>query len=175
MSSALQLPSQKPEENPCYLGIDPGLQCTGYAVIEPCSRKPFLREGGVVKSNTKGTLTARVKEIADGIREVIEEYQPQVAAIEQIFSFGKNPQSALKLAHARGAVLLVLADHEIPVVQYSATQVKKMLTSSGRASKSQMQTAVMHELKLDEIPKPHDIADASAVALCLYHSVKFTG
>ena len=93
--------------------------------------------------------------------------------MEQIFSHGQNLKTALQLAHLRGAILLTLADAEVEVVHYSPTQVKRLLTGSGRAPKEQIQHAVKAELKLSAIPEPNDVADASAVALCLYHSVRF--
>ena len=156
-----------------YLGIDPGLNRTGYALLERRTSGPFLLEGGILRSTRKATLQHRVQEIAHGLREVLEELQPEVVAIEQLFSHIRNPQTALLMAHARGAILLTLADAQIPVVSYTPTQIKRLLTGSGRAPKEQIQHAVKAELKLDTIPEPNDVADASAIALCLYHSIKF--
>lgn len=155
-----------------YLGVDPGLNCTGYAILERTSGGPLLREGGVVRSNKSETLAQRVMEIAHGIRELIEEFQPQLMAVEKVFSHVKNVQTALLMAHARGAILLVAAESQIPVIHYTPTHVKKLLTGSGRASKEQIQFAIRNELGLENIPEPNDVADASAVALCLYHSVR---
>lgn len=156
-----------------YLGIDPGLACTGYALIERTAAGPVLREGGVVRSNAKNSLAQRVLEIGTGLREVIEEYQPQLVAIEKVFHMHKNPKTALLLAHARGAILLTVAEKELPLLHYTPRQIKKLLTGSGKASKEQMQFAIKNELKLQQILEPNDVADASAVALCSYHSVKF--
>lgn len=156
-----------------YLGIDPGLNRTGYALLERRAKGPHLVEGGILKSTQKFSLAQRVKEIANGLREVIQELQPEVAAIEQVFSHVRNPSTAITMAHARGAILLTLADADLPVVSYSPTQIKRLLTGSGRAPKDQIQHAVKTELKLATIPEPNDVADASAIALCLYHSVKF--
>lgn len=155
-----------------YLGIDPGLNRTGYALIERTRNGPLLREGGIIQSTQKLTLQKRIHEIATGLREVLEEFKPQIVAIEQVFSLTKNVKTALLLAHVRGAILMVLADAKIPVVHYSATQVKRLLTGSGKAPKEQIQHAVKAELRLNCLPEPNDVADASAVALCLYHSVK---
>lgn len=155
-----------------YLGIDPGLNRTGYALIERTSHGPLLREGGIVQSTPKLTLQKRIHEIASGVREVLEEFHPDIVAIEQVFSLTKNVKTALLLAHARGAILMVLADAGVPVVHYSATQIKRLLTGSGKAPKEQIQHAVQAELRLASLPEPNDVADASAVALCLYHSVK---
>lgn len=156
-----------------YLGIDPGLARTGYALIERKNGKPLLREGGVIRSTARLSLAERVCEIGSGMRELLDEFQPQVMAVEQVFSLGRNPKSALLMAHARGVILLTAAEREIPVVHFTPTQVKRMLTGSGRAPKTQIQQAIRRELRLDRLLEPHDVADASAVALCLYHSVKF--
>lgn len=167
----------------CYLGIDPGLNRTGYALLERSSqndgtgsslqRGAMLREAGVIRSTVKESLAFRVGEIGAGVREVIDEFQPAMLAIEQVFSMGKNPKTALLMAHARGAILMVAAERKIPVLHYTATQIKKILTGSGRASKEQVQLAIQREFGLKSILQPNDAADASAVALCLYHSVKF--
>jgi crossover junction endodeoxyribonuclease RuvC len=155
-----------------YLGVDPGLNCTGYALLERTSRGPVLREGGVVRSTRTESLAQRVMEIGHGIREIIEEYQPQLMAVEKVFSHGKNVQTALLMAHARGAILFVAAEQKVPVVHYTPTHIKKLLTGNGRASKEQIQFAIRNELRLENILEPNDVADASAVALCLYHSVR---
>ncbi len=156
-----------------YLGIDPGLVRTGYALLERSKNGPALIEAGVIRSTSKLSLAERVHEIGDGMRELFDDFQPQVMAIEQVFSLVRNPKSALLMAHARGAILFMAADRGIPVVHFTATQVKRMLTGSGRAPKAQIQHAVKRELGLKQILEPNDVADAAAVALCLYHSVRF--
>ena len=156
-----------------YLGIDPGLNRTGYAIIERRPKGPRLVEGGILRSTPKATLQHRVLEIVKGLREVLEELKPEAVAIEQVFSHVQNPKTAILMAHARGAILLTLAETEIPIVHYTPTQIKRLLTGSGKAPKEQIQHAVKAELKLDAIPEPNDVADASAIALCLYHSVRF--
>ncbi|MBW3540322.1 MAG: crossover junction endodeoxyribonuclease RuvC [Planctomycetes bacterium] len=155
------------------LGVDPGLNRTGYALVERTPRGPVLREGGVVRSRADQSLARRVYEIGAGIGEVLDEYRPQSVAVEQVFSFGRNPKTALLMAHARGAILSAAAQRHIPVVHFTPTQVKRTLTGSGRASKEQIQFAIKTELRLAEILEPNDVADASAVALCLYHSIRF--
>lgn len=156
-----------------YLGIDPGLNRTGYALIERTARGPVLREGGVIQSTRSLTLHQRVHEIGVGLREVLAELKPEIVAIEKIFSNAQNVKSALLLAHARGAILMMIADAGIPVVHYTPAEIKRLLTGSGKAPKDQIQHAIRAELKLAELPEPNDVADASAVALCLYHSVRF--
>ena len=153
-----------------YLGIDPGLNRTGYALLERSPRGPVLREGGLIRSTRGRSLAERVHEIASGLREVLEEFQPHVLAIEQVFSLVRNPKSALLMAHARGAILSMAVEHGIPVVHYTPTQVKRLLTGSGKAGKEQIQRAIKTELGLDRLLEPHDVADAFAVALCHYYS-----
>lgn len=155
-----------------YLGVDPGLNKTGYSILERTPAGPVLREGGVVRSTRTESLARRVYEIGKGLREVIQQYAPQFMAVEQVFSFGKNPKTALLMAHARGAILMTAAEAEIPILHYTPAQVKRLLTGSGKASKAQIQRAVKNELKLADLLEPNDVADASAVALCLYYSVR---
>lgn len=157
-------------ESAHYLGVDPGLNRTGYSLLERTPRGPRLKEAGVIRSTAKESLAHRVGEIGGGLREVIAEFQPAVVAIEQVFSFGRNPKTALLMAHARGAILLVAAERGIPVLHFTPTQVKRILTGSGRASKQQVQLAIQSEFGLKEVLEPNDVADATAVALCLYHS-----
>ena len=156
--------------SPRFLGIDPGLNRTGYALLTQSLRGPVLVEGGVIRSTRGHSLAERVHEIASGLREVLDEFQPSVLAIEQVFSLVKNPKSALLMAHARGAILSSAVERGIQVVHYTSTQVKKLLTGSGKASKDQIQRAIKSELGLDRLLEPHDVADAFAVALCHYYS-----
>jgi crossover junction endodeoxyribonuclease RuvC len=155
-----------------YLGIDPGLQRTGYALLERGRSGPILCEGGVIRSSPKLSLAERVGEIGSGLREVLEQYRPQVMAIEQIFSTGKFPKTALLMAHARGAILMTAADQKVPVAHYSPRQIKRLLTGSGKASKEQVQHAIKNELHLDHLLEPNDVADAFAVALCHYYTCR---
>jgi crossover junction endodeoxyribonuclease RuvC len=156
-----------------FLGIDPGLRRTGYAILERSASGPILREAGVIRSKPGLSLAARVLEIGTGIREVMQEFKPEAMAIEQLFSLGKNPKSAILMAHARGAILMVTAEFAVPIIHFTPTQVKRLITGSGRASKEQMQHAVTRELGLERLLEPNDVADASAIALCLYHRLRF--
>ncbi len=154
-----------------YIGVDPGLQRTGYAVVERSASGPVLLEGGVVRSCRSDSLAERVHEMAVGIRELLEEYRPDTLAIEQVFSLVRNPKSALLVAHVRGAILTTAIEAGVAVVHYTPTQVKRILTGSGRATKEQIQYAIRSELGLSEVPEPHDVADACAVVLCHYHTL----
>ncbi|MDA0284225.1 MAG: crossover junction endodeoxyribonuclease RuvC [Planctomycetota bacterium] len=154
------------------LGIDPGLNRTGYAIIEKVTKGAVLREGGVIRSTKELALAERVHELACGLREVIAEMKPSVMAIEQVFSHVAHPKTAILMAHARGVILLAAAEAKLPVIHYTPTQIKKLLTGNGHATKLQMQYAIQHELHLKQLLEPNDVADAAAVAICHYHSVK---
>ncbi|WP_417393411.1 crossover junction endodeoxyribonuclease RuvC [Gimesia sp.] len=157
-----------------FLGIDPGLNRTGYALLQQSVKGPVLCEGGIIRSNQDTNLAARVHEIASGIREVIAEYHPDVMVIEQVFTTPRFPKSSIIMAHARGAILFAAHDAGVPVVHYTPTQIKKLITGSGRASKEQMQHAIKTELGLKAILEPNDVADAFAAALCHYHTIRVT-
>jgi crossover junction endodeoxyribonuclease RuvC len=124
----------------------------------------------VITTTTKQSLADRIHEIAGEVKQVIEQWQPEALAIEQVFSLGKNPKSAILLAHLRGAILLTAREAGLRVVHYKPTRIKKLLTGHGRASKDQMQAVVRSELGLKETPRPHDVADALALAICHLHS-----
>jgi crossover junction endodeoxyribonuclease RuvC len=155
-----------------YLGIDPGLLRTGYALLERGPQGPILCEGGIIRTDPKRSLAERVCEIGKGMREVLDQFQPEVMAIEQVFSIGRHPKPALLMAHARGVILLTAAEQQVPVAHYTPTQNKRLLTGSGKASKEQVQHAIMNELRLDRLLEPNDVADAFAVALCHFHSAR---
>ncbi len=152
------------------VGVDPGLNVTGYAVVEPSSRGPYVLEAGVIRPRCpRGTLGERLAWIYRGILDVLEQHRPGSFALEQLHSHVRHPRTAILMAHARGAIMLAAEQRGIPVVSYAATRIKKTLTGSGRAPKEQIQHAIKTELGLDQIPEPHDVADACAVALCHFH------
>lgn len=151
------------------LGVDPGLNITGYAVLEAKSGKPALCEAGVVRGRSRHSLAARVDEIHRGVSDVIAALHPAAMALEQLYSHYQRPRTSILMGHARGVICLAAAQAGIPVVHYSATQVKKILTGSGRAPKAQVQRAVQRELGLSVLPEPPDVADALAIALCHFY------
>lgn len=154
------------------LGIDPGLNLTGYAVLEPNGAALRLIEAGVVRSTARRSLAERVKQIYDGVAEVVQALSPTAMAVEELFSHYDRPKTAILMGHARGAICLAAANAGIPVSSYAATQVKKLLTGSGRAPKWQMQLAICREFQLQEPPQPPDVADAMAIALCHIYSTR---
>jgi crossover junction endodeoxyribonuclease RuvC len=157
------------------LGIDPGLQVTGYAVLEISPRGPRVCEAGIVKSSegrSPADMAVRLRTLYNGIVEVVKEFQPETAAVEQLFAHYQHPRTAILMAHARAVAILAAAQHGLPVLSYNATLIKKTITGSGRASKEQVQRTIQRELGLAKLPEPPDVADALAVALCHYHVQK---
>ena len=155
------------------LGLDPGLETTGYGVIEITPEGPRVAEAGVVRSakgRAKVDFAERVKALYDGIVEVIDQWSPAAVAIEQLYAHYEHPRTAILMGHARGVFLLAGAQRGIPVLSYAATQVKKLITGHGRASKEQMQYTIMRELGLSAVPEPPDVADALGIALCHYYA-----
>jgi crossover junction endodeoxyribonuclease RuvC len=149
------------------LGIDPGLNTTGYGVIEISDRQITLLEGGVVRPGfADDALEVRLSFLYDSITEVLGRFSPQSLAMEELYSHYEHPATAILMGHARGVICLAAAKSGVPVFSYAATQIKSVLTGSGRASKEQMQMAIVARLGLKELPQPHDIADALAVAIC---------
>ena len=172
------------------LGLDPGLQVTGYGVLDHTRNGPRHREAGVLRSAVDGRDTSdmaqRVKVLYDGLVEVLDEWRPTVMVVEQLYAHYDHPRTAILMAHARGCFFLAGAQRGIPVLSYPSASVKKTITGHGRATKEQMQNAIMRELGLAKLPEPHDVSDALAVALCHYYatasalpggsrSVTFTG
>lgn len=151
---------------PRVLGVDPGLNITGYAVLDISGRKPTVCEAGVIRGRDRGSLPGRLEQIYNGVRDVITSYHPAVMALEQLYSHYQRPRTSILMGHARGVICLAAQQAGIEVVNYSATQIKKVLTGSGRAPKIQVQRAVQQELRLDALPEPADVADALAAALC---------
>lgn len=151
------------------IGVDPGLNITGYGLVRVTDGAPQLIEGGVVRPASRKPLEHRLKEIFDGIKEVVEIHGPLAIAVEELYSHYKMPRTAILMGHARGAICLAAAEFGVPVFHYASTQVKKILTGNGRAPKLQVQQSICSEFGLDEVPEPADVADALAIALCHYY------
>jgi crossover junction endodeoxyribonuclease RuvC len=149
------------------VGIDPGLNVTGYAVVEPSSEGPQVIEAGVIRPSARcSAMGQRLAYLHQGIEQVLDDFPPGAVALERVHSHIKHPRTSILMAHARGVIVLAAATRGIPVFGYAAARVKKTLTGSGRAPKPQIQHAIMTELRLDRVPEPHDVADACALALC---------
>jgi crossover junction endodeoxyribonuclease RuvC len=147
------------------LGIDCGTERTGYGIIDSDGRDHRLVAAGVVVTNARWPLERRLVEIARGLREVIREYDPEVASVEGIFH-AANVKSVLKLAHARGIALLVSGEAGLAVIEYSPLEVKMSVVGYGRAEKRQVQMMVASLLRLAEPLRSEDAADALAVSIC---------
>lgn len=151
------------------LGIDPGLNTTGYGVIESRNGSIDLVEAGVVRTKAKASLESRLLELHTGITEVLQAHRPQMLSLEQLFSHYERPRTAILMGHARGTICLCAAQAEIAVKSFEPTRVKKLMTGNGRAPKHQIQLAVKIQLNLASLPEPADVADALAIALCGHH------
>jgi crossover junction endodeoxyribonuclease RuvC len=147
------------------LGIDPGLNITGYSVIERVGAKLNIVEAGVIRGGDRGSMAKRLCAIHAGVRDVIAQFKPSCMALEELYSHYERPRTAILMGHARGVIVLAAAQAEIPVTAYASTKVKKLLTGNGRAPKSQMQNAICREFGLTTAPEPPDVADALAIAL----------
>jgi crossover junction endodeoxyribonuclease RuvC len=153
------------------LGVDPGLNVTGYAVLDVAGARPAIQEAGVIRTG-RGTMAERLRLLHTGIRGVLTQFQPQVMVVEQLYAHYAHPRTAILMAHARGVILLAAAEQDVPAVSYNATRIKKTITGSGRASKEQIQRTMQQELGLECLPEPADVADALAAALCHYHTFR---
>ena len=149
------------------LGIDPGLNTTGYGVVDAQGQRLAYQASGAIRI-PKGTLPERLKALFDGVSQVAREAQADVAVVEIVF-VNVNPQSTLLLGQARGAAIAALVAQGLPVVEYTALQLKKSVVGYGRASKAQMQAMVARLLDLPGQPGA-DAADALGLAICHAHA-----
>lgn len=148
------------------LGIDPGLQITGYGVIDYAPARPKLVDAGVIRLKAKTPIADRLVELEAELDSLIEEHQPDICAVEQLYSHYAHPRTAILMGHARGVILLVAARRGVRVEEFAANRIKQSLTGFGHAGKGQMQRTIQSIWNLAEPPEPPDVADALAVALC---------
>ncbi len=148
------------------LGIDPGLNTTGYAVLQAQGRQARVLEAGLLRPRAKAPLERRLEELFQGVAELLDCWPVTALALEALFSHYKRPQAAILMGHARGVICLAAAQRQVPVAAYAPAEVKKLVVGHGRASKEQVQRAVALQLGLAQVPSPSDVADAMAVALC---------
>lgn len=153
------------------LGIDPGTAIVGWAVLEETDGTVKAVSYGHITTSPKNTTAERLFEVVKDLEQIIEKYRPQEAAVEDLFFF-KNVKTVMKVSQARGSILLTLERFCVNIFEYTPLQVKQALTGYGRAEKRQIQLMVKNILKLKEIPKPDDTADAIAIALCHINSRK---
>lgn len=147
------------------LGIDPGIAITGYGLIEDRGGDLEALAYGDIRTPAGDPLPVRLRELYEALRSLIQRYRPDVAAIERVF-FGRNVTTAFAVGQARGVALLALAQAEIPVYEYTPANVKQALVGYGHAPKAQIQAMIRMLLRLPQIPRPDDVSDALAVAIC---------
>ncbi len=152
------------------MGIDPGLQRTGWGIIEKSGASIGYVDCGVIQTDPEQSLALRLKTIHEGMVEIIRQYQPQTVAVEETF-VSINGASTLKLGQARGAIMLTLAICGLDIFEYSATNIKKAVTGAGRAEKKQVEALV--RILLPPVKSSRaDAYDALAAAICHANSVR---
>lgn len=158
----------------CILGLDPGLAIIGFGVIRVTVNDPRtqsrvsspslqLLDFGVIQTPARTEIGERLCTIYEDLHGLLQEWQPDLVAIEKLFFYRMG--NTIAVAQARGVLMLVLAQHKVPILEFTPAQIKQALTGYGNADKLDVQQAVARELDLDSIPKPDDAADALAVAL----------
>ncbi len=153
------------------IGIDPGLSCTGFGILESSNNNLEVVDFGVIKTDSKDSLSKRLKTIYSDVKEIIEMYSPSIMSIEDIF-YGKNVKSALLLGHARSVPMVVSANYDMPLYEFSSRRIKQSLTGNGNATKDQVQFMVQKILLMSELPTPLDASDALAAAICYNQNFK---
>jgi crossover junction endodeoxyribonuclease RuvC len=156
------------------MGIDPGLNVTGYGIIEHHKDGTALVEAGVIRlPRAQGNnLPLRLESLFKGIQEVVEEFRPEVVCLEEVYSHADYPQTSVLMGHARGVICLAARLSRIPVFPMPAKRIKQSVTGNGNASKLQVQRAVQQQFSLGSPPHPPDVADALAVALCYVNTLR---
>ena len=157
---------------PIVLGIDPGSQRSGYAIVSVHQDRPLIHELGVIDLDKSLALEDRLVELGNEISAIIEQHTPNYAALEGVFSHGRYPRSALILGHARGVCLLECRRRNLSVLTVAPAEMKRVISGSGRASKAQVQQAVAAWCGLPKPPEPNDAADA--LGLALFHLRKLS-
>ena len=148
------------------LGIDPGIAITGYGLVRTTERNEYVCvDYGVLRTSSNLPDAERLMRLYDALIELISQHHPDSSAVEKLF-FQKNVKTALSVGQARGVAMLTLAQAELPIHEYTPNVVKQSICGYGKAGKNQVQRMVQALLKLDELPKPDDAADALAVAIC---------
>lgn len=153
------------------LGVDPGVAITGYGIVHHEGNKFKVVDYGAVLTKAEQALPDRLAAIYNKLSGIIHQYKPDVFAIEELF-FSKNVKTALTVGHGRGVAILCAAQAGIDIFEYTPLQVKQALVGYGRADKNQIQQMTKVILNLADIPKPDDVADALAIAICHAHSYK---
>jgi crossover junction endodeoxyribonuclease RuvC len=147
------------------IGVDPGTQVTGYGVVRGDNASSMaLIECGVIRTQARNPLPSRLREIHDGVSELLTRHRPDVLSIEDVF-YSRNVRTTVTLGHARGVILLAAEQHGLRVHDITPAEIKKAVVGSGSATKEQVQFMVTRLLRLKSAPKPSDAADGVAAAL----------
>ncbi len=155
------------------LGIDPGFAITGYGIVKYEGNKFSVIDYGAVTTESTKALSERLLILYNGLEDLITRYKPSAVAVEELF-FNKNIKTALNVGHGRGVALLAAARLGVEVFEYTPLQVKQSVVGYGRAEKAQIQQMVKLILNLKAVPKPDDVADALAIAICHGHSYRMS-
>jgi len=147
------------------LGIDPGLNVTGYGVIQSEKSSLKLLEAGIVKTSRKDSFQKRLGVIFDNITDVLAQHKPDVCVLEKLYSHYKHPFTVILMGHARGVICCACNLQDTEVVGYSVKRISKAIVGRGEATKYQIQRMVTSILNLKEPPKPMDVSDALALAI----------
>ena len=155
------------------LGIDPGFAITGYSIIDYRGNKFKLIDSGAVTTKSGESFPLRLTKIYDDLSMIIDEYKPDAISVEELF-FNNNVKTAINVAQARGVVLVVGCQKQIPTYEYTPLQIKQAVAGYGRADKIQVQKMVKTILKVENLPKLDDTTDSMAAAICHAHSARFS-
>jgi crossover junction endodeoxyribonuclease RuvC len=147
------------------IGIDPGLNRTGFGIIDKSKSGLHLVTAGAIKTSNKDSIEKRLNKIFSGLMDIIKKYKPDVLVLEEVFTHTKYLATAISLGYARGIVILAAAQNSVPVKSYAAKRVKKAITGRGDAQKYQVQSMVQNTLRLKDLPSPFDVSDALALAI----------
>jgi crossover junction endodeoxyribonuclease RuvC len=153
------------------LGIDPGTSLTGFGVIEESNNKLKLIDCGCINTTKIKSKEKKLLIIFQQLEKLLEKFSPKYVAVEKLF-FSKNVKTALAVGEARGISLLLAAKNRIELAEYTPSEVKLAITGYGKATKNQIQYMVKNILGLKDVPKPDDVADALAIAICHLHSYR---
>ncbi|MEI7884550.1 MAG: crossover junction endodeoxyribonuclease RuvC [Clostridia bacterium] len=153
------------------IGIDPGTAIVGYGVLDYIGNQFKVVAYGAITTPATSPMSARLKTIYQELQAVIELYQPAHIAVEELF-YNTNAKTVISVGQARGVILLAGAEANLEVAEYTPLQVKQAVVGYGRAEKKQVQEMIKILLKLEKVPKPDDVADALAIAICHAHSYK---
>ncbi len=152
------------------LGVDPGTRVCGFGVVRVQGRRFSHVAHGVVKTNPKEPFPRRLLCIYQGLCAAFDSHKPDMLSLENIF-FGVNHKSSQKIGEGRAVAMLAAAQRDLPVYEFTPSQIKQAVSGHGRASKQQVQTMVKAILRLEQLPEPHDAADALAAAICCANSL----